>query len=71
MVDELHLLTVESDNGIDVVYVCSQVGCGRRVAVNRSGELVVVVQGDFYAFHARTTEGLEIEIMAPEQREST
>jgi hypothetical protein len=68
--NEFHPLTVESNRGTDVVYVCSEPGCGRRVAVNRSGEIVVVVKGDFYALHASDTVGLQIGITAPSRTSS-
>lgn len=58
--NEVHRVRIEADNGNDVVFVCSVDGCGRRVAVSRSGELHVVVPGDFYALHAGGTEGLRV-----------
>ena len=61
----MHHLAIEADNGTDVIFVCSEDGCGRRVAVSRAGELVVVEPGDFYALHAGGTEGLRIGVTSP------
>jgi hypothetical protein len=56
-----HRLRIEADSGHDVVFVCPEAGCGRRVALNRSThELTVVVQGDFYASHSGGTNGLRM-----------
>jgi hypothetical protein len=49
--NELHHLTIEADDGMDVLFVCPVDGCGRRVVVRRSGELIVLDKGDFYALH--------------------
>lgn len=58
--NQVHRLTVEADDGADVLLVCPVESCGRRVVVRRSGGLVVLEQGDFYAFHVGGTSGLEI-----------
>lgn len=57
----LHRLTLEADNGQDVLFVCPVDNCGRRLVVKRSGGLVVLDRGDFSADHVGGTGGLEIE----------
>ena len=58
--NSLHRLTIEADNGAQVLFACPEAGCGRRVVVSRSGELTVLDRGDFFAFHAGGSDGLEI-----------
>lgn len=55
-----HHLDIEADNGDDVVMVCPEDGCRRRVVVRRSGGLVVLDRGDFFALHVGGTPGLSI-----------
>jgi hypothetical protein len=67
----VHHLTVDADDGMDVLLVCPVEGCGRRVVVRRSGELIVLDKGDFYALHVGGTNGLEISSVAPEDRQAS
>lgn len=56
-----HRLQIETDSGHDVVFVCTDAGCGRRLAINRqTRELTIVVQGDFHASHSGGTSGLQM-----------
>src|SRR5437773_11133904 len=64
----VHHLTIEADDGMDVLLVCPVEGCGRRVVARRSGELVVLDKGDFYALHVGGTNGLEISAVVPGDR---
>jgi hypothetical protein len=57
---ETHRLTMEADNGDDVLFACSIESCGRRLVVKRSGGLVVLERGDFFARHVGGTHGLDI-----------
>ena len=57
---ERHRLILENDTGQDVIFVCPEAGCGRRLAVSRSHQIVVIHQGDFYALHSGGTDGLDI-----------
>jgi hypothetical protein len=57
---ETHPLMMEADNGEEVLFACSVESCGRRLVVKRSGGLVVVERGDFFAHHAGGTPGLDI-----------
>ncbi|HEX6578814.1 MAG TPA: hypothetical protein VF082_10630 [Jiangellaceae bacterium] len=57
---EMHRLTMEADNGHEVLFACSVESCGRRLVVKRSGDLVVLDRGDFFAHHAGGTPGLEL-----------
>lgn len=60
-----HRLHIEADSGHDVVFVCTEAGCGRRLAINRyTRELTIVVQGDFYATHSGGTNGLWMGVSA-------
>ena len=55
-----HRMTLDSYNGEERLFVCPHKGCGRRLVLKRSGGLVVLDQGDFFALHSGGTEGLEI-----------
>ena len=55
-----HEMTVEADNGDEVLFACPHEGCRRRLVVKRSGGLVVLDQGDFWARHSGGTPGLRI-----------
>ncbi len=55
-----HRMNVEADNGKDVLFVCPVDGCGRRLVLKRSGGLVVLDRGDFFAYHVGGNAGLEI-----------
>ena len=55
-----HRMTLEMDNGDELLFACPHEGCGRRLVLKRSGGLVVLEQGDFFALHSGGTEGLEI-----------
>jgi len=67
----VHHLTIEADDGMDVLFVCPVQGCGRRVVVRRSGELIVLDKGDFYALHVGGTNGLEISFVVPQDRRAS
>ena len=69
--NELHHLTIEADDGMDVLFVCPVDGCGRRVVARRSGELIVLDKGDFSAFHVGGTNGLEISSVVPRDRRAS
>ncbi len=56
----LHRMEIETDNGQDVLFVCPVDSCGRRLVLKRSGGLVVLNRGDFFAYHTGGTGGLEI-----------
>jgi hypothetical protein len=55
-----HRMTLNSDNGEELLFVCPHEECGRRLVLKRSGGLVVLDQGDFLALHSGGTEVLEI-----------
>ena len=55
-----HRMTVEADNGDEVLLVCPRPACGRRVVVRRSGGFVVLDRGDFFATHAGGSAGLAV-----------
>lgn len=57
--DIIHPLNIEADNGDEVLFVCPDDGCGRRLVIKRSGGMVVIDQGDFYARHVGGTGGLD------------
>lgn len=59
---EMHRLTMEADNGDDVLFTCSIESCGRRLVVKRSGGLVVLERGDFFARHTGGSDGLNISV---------
>ncbi|RZT27642.1 hypothetical protein EV649_1413 [Kribbella sp. VKM Ac-2569] len=47
-----HRMVIEADNGAEVLFVCPHEGCGRRLVLKRSGGLVVLDRGDFFALHS-------------------
>jgi hypothetical protein len=67
----VHHLTIEADDGMDVLFACPVQGCGRRVIVRRSGDLIVLDKGDFYALHVGGTNGLEISSVVPGDRQAS
>lgn len=49
---EPHLYEVDDDDGRRVVFVCSVIGCGRKVILVRGARRYVVIDaGDFFAEH--------------------
>jgi hypothetical protein len=68
---QLHYLTIEADDGMDVLFACPVEGCGRRLVVRRSGELIVLDKGDFSALHVGGTHGLEISSVVPHDRRAS
>ena len=55
-----HRMNLEADNGGELLFACPHEGCGRRLVLKRSGGLVVLSHGDFFALHSGGMEGLEI-----------
>jgi hypothetical protein len=55
-----HRFDIDSDNGDEVVLVCSDDGCRRRIVVKRSGGLVVLDKGDFGALHVGGSLGMHM-----------
>jgi hypothetical protein len=69
--DPMHHFRIEADDGLDVLFGCPVEGCGRRVVARRSGELVVLDKGDFYALHVGGTSGFEISSVVPQDRQAS
>jgi hypothetical protein len=67
----MHHLTTEGDDGLDVLLACPVEGCGRRVMVRRSGELIVLDKGDFYALHVGGPIGMEMSSVVPRERRAS
>jgi hypothetical protein len=55
-----HRMTLEGDNGAELLFVCRHEGCGRRLVLKRSGELTILDRGDFFALHYGGTSSLEL-----------
>ena len=55
-----HRMILESDNGHELLFVCPHEDCGRRLVLQRSGGLVVLDRGDFFALHSGGSEGLDV-----------
>ena len=53
--DTVHQMNIESDNGHEVLLLCPESSCGRRVVLKRSGGMVVIDRGDFFALHAASS----------------
>lgn len=60
----VHPMTIEADNGDEVLLVCPDASCGRQVVVKRSGGLTVLSRGDFYARHVGGTAALDMSLAA-------
>jgi ABC-type iron transport system FetAB ATPase subunit len=58
-VEPVHHMAVHADNGDEILLTCSE-GCGRRLVLKRSGGMVVLDRGDFFAIHAGGTGGLRL-----------
>ncbi len=58
--ERTHSLNVESDNGGEILFVCNDSECRRRLVLKRSGDLVVIDRGDFFARHAGGTGPLRV-----------
>ena len=56
----IHHLELEADNGDELLLVCEASECGRRLVLKRSGGLVVIDRGDFYARHIGGTGQLSV-----------
>jgi hypothetical protein len=57
----MHRMLIETQNDSEILFVCPEDGCGRRLVLKRSGGLTVIDQGDFFALHSGGTEGLELQ----------
>jgi hypothetical protein len=55
-----HHMTIEADNGDETLFVCPEASCGRRLVLKRSGGMVVLDRGDFFALHSGGTDGLGV-----------
>jgi hypothetical protein len=55
-----HRMTIEQDNGEQLLLVCPVGGCGRRLVLSRSGSVTVLDRGDFYATHVAGSAGMSI-----------
>ena len=55
-----HRFDLDSDNGDEVVLVCPDDACRRRIVVKRSGGLVVLDRGEFGALHLGGNGGLHL-----------
>jgi hypothetical protein len=53
-------MSVHADNGDEILLACPEDGCGRRLVVKRSGGMVVLDRGDFFAIHSGGTEDLRL-----------
>jgi len=60
LVEAIHQLTAEADNGDEIVFACHEPDCGRRLVLKRSGGLVVLDRGDFFARHVGGSDGVTI-----------
>ena len=60
MMNPQHRMTLDARSDEELLFVCPHEGCGRRLVLKRSGGLVVLDQGDFFALHYGGTEGLGI-----------
>jgi hypothetical protein len=64
-------MVAEARNDAEILFVCPERGCGRRLVLKRSGGLTVIDQGDFFALHSGGTEGLDLSTEVADQPVST
>lgn len=53
-------MTVAAQDEFGVLFVCPEHACGRRLRISRGGDLDVIEQGDFHAFHEGGTGSLVV-----------
>lgn len=53
-------MVLEADDGRDRRFSCPVEGCGRRLVFRRSGGMVVLNRGDFFALHSGGTTMLSV-----------
>lgn len=58
--DAVHALNIASDDGHEILFECREAGCGRRLVLKRSGEMIVIDRGDFFARHSGSSEAVEM-----------
>jgi hypothetical protein len=63
----MHRMFVEARNDAEILFVCPELGCHRKLVLKRSGGLTVIDQGDFFALHSGGTEGLELSTEVADQ----
>ncbi|MFC7529182.1 hypothetical protein [Actinoplanes sp. GCM10030250] len=57
-----HKMICEAENATDVLFVCADEACGRRVVVGKSRpRLTVIDQGDFDAQHTGSLGAISID----------
>ncbi|MFF5076997.1 hypothetical protein ACFY36_08090 [Actinoplanes sp. NPDC000266] len=57
-----HEMICEAENATEVLFVCTDDSCGRRVVVGKSRpRLTVIDRGDFFARHVGSLGGISIE----------
>jgi hypothetical protein len=57
-----HRMVCEGENAADVLFVCTDEACGRRVVVGKNRpRLVVIDHGDFSASHIGSLGGVHID----------
>jgi hypothetical protein len=64
----MHRMHIEARNDAEILFVCAEHSCRRRLVFKRSGGLTVIDQGDFFALHSGGTEGLELSTEVADQR---
>jgi hypothetical protein len=58
----MHRMVCEGENAADVLFVCTDETCGRRIVVGKSQpRLVVIDHGDFSASHTGSLGGVFID----------
>ena len=58
--DPQHSMTLEVDDGAELLFVCGHDGCGRRLVLGRTGGLTILDTGDFFALHHGGAPPLEL-----------
>lgn len=55
-----HRFDIDSDNGDELIMICPEESCRRRVMISRSGRFTVIDQGAFFALHTGGGQALHV-----------
>jgi hypothetical protein len=67
----VHRMVCEGENAAEVLFVCTDEACGRRVVFGKSRpKMVVIDEGDFSARHFGSLGGLAVDGVVVEDAEA-
>jgi hypothetical protein len=57
-----HRMALEASNGEELLFACTEESCGRRVVLDRRGDVVVIDHGEFFASHEGTVGPISLSV---------